>query len=29
MDLMELQGRKQQNVSKTGIKTSHLEDVGQ
>ena len=29
MDFMESQERKQQNVSKTGIKTSHLEDVGQ
>ena len=26
MDLTEPQERKQQNVSKTGIKTSHLED---
>ena len=29
MDLMESQERKQQNVSKTGIKISHLEDRGQ
>ena len=29
MDLMESQGSKNQNVSKTGIKTNHLEDVGQ
>ena len=29
MDLMESQERKQQNVSKTGIKTSHVEDGGE
>ena len=29
MDLMESQERKQQNASKTGIKTSHVEDGGQ
>ena len=29
MDLMESQERKQQNVSKTVIKISHLEDRGQ
>ena len=29
MDLMESQGSKNENVSKTGIKTNHLEDAGQ
>ena len=29
MDLMESQKMKQQNVSKTGIKTCHQEDAGQ